>query len=386
MSQFKFLDELGIVTLAKELYKRLNLKISGIIVNDINSSSDDKHVVSAKKIYEIYQELKAASGSGGTLPPDTLAKINKLVTDVTNLTNKVDGIKSFEVVVAISRLQDISSPKSNTLYFHKDTESEDSWNVSIYEEFKGTKQWITVGGTNADLSNYWAKSDISNLKAALGLPVNLSGVWKKTETNELKTELGLPDFSTFFKKSEIDQIKNLLSLPDFTNFWKKDEIEALKTALELDKVSPITLEKVSELIKKAIDEVQGNTPENKTKLEKLEEAVKKIEEKIKALENKPGGGGSGTPVDAYTKQETDTKLETKLNKDEFNTFKGTTQTALNSKVDSNGFDLYKTYTQERIDGKLGLEQVRFRYKDKDCISRIVMEDDVPYLQIMTVGN
>lgn len=367
MSQFKFLDELGIVTLAKELYKRLNLKISGIIVNDINSSSDDKHVVSAKKIYEIYQELKTSSGgSGGTIPPDTLAKINKLVTDVSNLTNKVDGIKSFEVVVAVSRLQDISSPKSNTLYFHKDTESEDSWNVSIYEEFKGTKQWITVGGTNADLSNYWAKSDISNLKAALGLPVNLSGVWKKTETNELKTELGLPDFSTFFKKSEIDQIKNLLSLPNFTNFWKKDEIEALKTALELDKVSPITLEKVSELIKKAIDEVQGNTPESKTKLEKLEEAVKKIEEKIKALENKPGGGGSGTPVDAYTKQETDTKLGTKL--------------------DISDFYFYKTFNNERLDGKLGIDTMRFRYKDKDCISRIVMEDDVPYLQIMTIGN
>lgn len=386
MAQYNFLDEYGILTLAKELYKRLNMKISSIIVNDINASSDDKHVVSAKKIYEIYEELKLSSGGGGSVPPDVAAKISKLISDLGNLTTKVDAIKSFETVIAVSPLADIPNPKSSTLYFHKDREDDEVWNISVYEEYKGTKQWITMGSTPPDLSNYWSKSDLSNMKTALGLPVDLSGVWKKSETTELKTQLSLPDFSTFYRKNEIANMKTDLGLPDFTTFWKKDELEALKTALNLDSFKGLTVDQIKEIIKRAIAEAQGNTPENQDKISKLEAAIKTIEEKIKALENRPGGGGSGTPVDAYTKQETDTKLGTKLDKSEFNTFKDTTNTSLNNKVDSGDFDFYKTFNNERVDGKLGLAQVRFRYKDKDCISRIIMEDDVPYLQIMTVGN
>lgn len=309
MAQYNFLDEYGILTLAKELYKRLNMKISSIIVNDINASSDDKHVVSAKKIYEIYEELKLTSGNG-SVPAETAAKISKLISDLGNLTTKVDGIKSFETVIAVAPLADIPNPKSSTLYFHKDREDDEVWNISVYEEYKGTTQWITMGSTPPDLSNYWSKSDLSNMKTALGLPVDLSGVWKKSETTELKTQLSLPDFSTFYRKNEIANMKTDLGLPDFTTFWKKDEIEALKTALDLDSVKGLTIEEVKTVIRKALEEAQsgsgsGASPTaNQEKINKLEAAMKLVEEKIKTL--------TDNPIDAYTKQETDEKLKNKL--------------------------------------------------------------------------
>lgn len=162
MATRKFLDETGVQTLAEGILGKVNTKINDRIVTELNDQSDDKHVLSAKKLYEL---LKTAGGTD----PEINGKVTKLTQDLETLTGKVDGLANLTIELVVGELNtNVPAPKGSVLYFHKDSDLDPTWDIYIYKEVSGSPTWIAVGNTEVDLTNYWKKDDIDNLKAALG--------------------------------------------------------------------------------------------------------------------------------------------------------------------------------------------------------------------------
>lgn len=161
ITKYQFLDEVGIQNLAQELLGKVNVRISERIVNELNASSDDDHVLSAQKLFEIL---------GGDGEESIATQIAGLKTGLTTLDGKVDGLTHLSIELVVGDLNtEVTEPSTSVMYFHKDSDDDKTWDIYIYRAVNDTPTWIVVGDTSVDLVDYWKKTDTEAMREALNI-------------------------------------------------------------------------------------------------------------------------------------------------------------------------------------------------------------------------
>lgn len=187
IEKFTFLDEVGVQKLAEALLTKANIRISERIVQEINDSSDANHVASAALLNTLLKAADAkiasntaaiganttAIGAANTSITELGEKVdtNKTSIDTVNstlstLAEKVDGLTHLTITTVTGPITDITEPDPTVMYLQRDDESDTTWMMYIWSVDK----WIPIGDTEVDLSNYWSKDDVDEMKEALGVP------------------------------------------------------------------------------------------------------------------------------------------------------------------------------------------------------------------------
>lgn len=131
----EYLDRAGVQTLAKSLLEKVNERIVQRIVTDVNANSTNDNVIpSAKAVYTAIQ-------------------------------SSLSGIGQLTFETHVGDINEVQNPSESNIYLQKDTEEATNWNLYIYKD----KQWTNIGDTKIDLDGYWAKTDTSAMKTALGI-------------------------------------------------------------------------------------------------------------------------------------------------------------------------------------------------------------------------
>ena len=184
----KYLDEIGVASLAQQLAAGMNSKIYSAIVSSLDSATnrDNVHALSAQGLYNI---LGASNATGST----TLnGKINGLSSDLTTLQQAVNNYTHLQIEIVTGAITSVASPSTSKLYLQRDDPTDDTFVMYIYREnvevavldandeptYDSTtgelitqivNQWVSIGKTDVILTNYWSKSEISALKDALSM-------------------------------------------------------------------------------------------------------------------------------------------------------------------------------------------------------------------------
>lgn len=191
IEKFTFLDEVGVQKLAEALLTKANIRISERIVQEINDSSDANHVASAALLNTLLKAADAkiaantaaiganttAIGAANTSITELGEKVdtNKTSIDTVNstlstLAEKVDGLTHLTITTVTGPITDVTDPDPSVMYLQRDDESDTTWMMYIWSVDK----WIAIGDTEVDLSNYWSKDDVDEMKEALGVPEMVS--------------------------------------------------------------------------------------------------------------------------------------------------------------------------------------------------------------------
>lgn len=156
VTKYQFLDEAGVQSLAQDLLSKVNIRVAERIVTTVDASSDDNHVASAKTMYTMLNQAGA--------------DVTELEGKVTALTAKVNGFTHLTIQTVIGDIDEqVTEPSTSVMYFQKDNEEDKTWVIYIYATVGETPSWVVVGDTSIDLVNYWAKTDIDEMKTALGI-------------------------------------------------------------------------------------------------------------------------------------------------------------------------------------------------------------------------
>ena len=121
---------------ATEVLKKVNVRISDKITNNYDSA-DTSNALSGKGVDEALKLLS----------------------------NRVDGLTHLHIETVVGEITSVADPDTAALYFQKDNEDDPTWVMYIYKD----AQWIVIGDTSVDLANYWKKTDIEEMKTALGI-------------------------------------------------------------------------------------------------------------------------------------------------------------------------------------------------------------------------
>ena len=184
----QYLDEAGVRALAEQLATGMNSKIYSAIIISLDSATnrDNVHSLSALGLYNI---LGAANASGSTT---INGKINGLSSDLSTLQQTVNNYTHLQIEVVTGAITTVSSPSTSKLYLQRDDPTDDTFvmyiyrqNVEVpvldandeptYDQTTGelitqiVNQWVSIGKTDVILTNYWSKSEISDLKDALSM-------------------------------------------------------------------------------------------------------------------------------------------------------------------------------------------------------------------------
>lgn len=135
-----FINEDGVKQLATEILSKVNTRISNKITSD----------------YSATDETKAVTGKA-------------VATAVKELADKVDGLTHLTIHTIIGDITSVESPSADVLYFQKDTEEDKTWVMYIYRADITENPWVVIGDTSIDLVNYWKKTDVEEMKTALGI-------------------------------------------------------------------------------------------------------------------------------------------------------------------------------------------------------------------------
>ena len=135
--EYEFLDELGLQNLAKGILNQVNSRITERIATVVDENSDDFHVASAAAVY------RAIAGSHHT--------------SIKTITGDIDVLVPLE------------DRDPTVMYYQRDNEEDKTWMIYIWDV--DNQQWINVGDTEVDLSNYWTKDDTDALREDLGIVV-----------------------------------------------------------------------------------------------------------------------------------------------------------------------------------------------------------------------
>ena len=183
---YQFLNEQGVQKLAEQLLSKVNVRIGERIVTSFDENSSDKQVASAKALYNAIKDIEATSaGLAGRLDGhdttlgehgDALAALNQsqgeqdtkiagLESSLESLAQTVESLTHLTIETVEGAITNVTEPKSDVLYLQRDDENDKTWMMYIYQN----GQWINVGDTEVDLSNYWSKDSIEEMKVALGM-------------------------------------------------------------------------------------------------------------------------------------------------------------------------------------------------------------------------
>lgn len=187
IEKFTFLDEVGIQKLAEALLGKVNTRIAERIVQEVNDSSDANHVASAALLNTLLKARDASIAANTAAIGDNTTAINEAKTSITDLetkvddnktsidtvnttlstlSEKVDGLTHLTLTTVTGPITDVTDPDPTVMYLQRDDESDTTWMMYIWSVDK----WIPIGDTEVDLSNYWSKDDVDEMKEALGVP------------------------------------------------------------------------------------------------------------------------------------------------------------------------------------------------------------------------
>jgi hypothetical protein len=183
---YQFLNEAGVQKLAEQLLGKVNVRIGERIVTSVSENSSDKQVASAKALYTLISalqskdtelagrldghdtqignnataigELQSAQGEQGTAIAD-------LESDLATLTQTVESLTHITMETVEGDISTVTEPKTDVMYLQRDNADDKTWMIYIYQN----GSWINVGDTEVDLSNYWTKDSIEEMKVALGM-------------------------------------------------------------------------------------------------------------------------------------------------------------------------------------------------------------------------
>ena len=184
---YQFLSEDGVRNLAEQLLGKLNIRVQERIVTEINENSSDKQVLSAKALYNLINTLNTSntgilerldehdaqlSNNGEALAEiaeeqtTQNEKILGLETDLQSLMDTVNSLIHLKIETVTGSIDTVAEPKTDVMYLQRDDENDKTWMMYIYNTELG---WINIGDTEVDLSNYWSKDNIQELREALGI-------------------------------------------------------------------------------------------------------------------------------------------------------------------------------------------------------------------------
>lgn len=138
---YDYLDTIGLQKLAKGILVQVNSRITERIDTNISASSDDEHVASAAAVWR-------------AIASSQHIKIRTWIGDINDIP--------------------MEERSSSVMYFQKDDEQDPSWTTYIWDE--DNQEFIAVGTSDIDLSDYWRKDDTEDLRADLGIPAIESDV------------------------------------------------------------------------------------------------------------------------------------------------------------------------------------------------------------------
>ena len=190
---YQFLNEAGVQKLAEQLLNKVNIRIGERIVTEFNENSSDKQVASAKALYNAISAIQSTSaGLAGRLDGhdtkltehgEALAalatsqgeqdtKITGLETNLQTLTDTVNSLTHLTIETVEGEISTVTDPRTDVLYLQRDNAEDKTWMMYIYRAPAAEGEagsWINVGDTEVDLSNYWSKDSIEEMKVALGM-------------------------------------------------------------------------------------------------------------------------------------------------------------------------------------------------------------------------
>ena len=133
----KYLDKAGILDLTKSIFKTVNARIEQRMVNTVDEHSDVKHVPTAAAVYSAILN----------------ANHTRMV--------KVDDHTKVE------------NPDNRVIYLEPVPNTANTYAMFVWDDLDddGTYEWVALGASNVDFTNYWSKSeeDMAALKEALGV-------------------------------------------------------------------------------------------------------------------------------------------------------------------------------------------------------------------------
>lgn len=175
--KYQYLDEAGLQKLSKGILQHVNQRIEERIATSIDEKSDDEHVASAAAVYKLLASqsrtsIKTVKGDINTVVP-------------------------------------IEDRDSSVIYYQKDDDNDKTWTQYIWDA--ENQQWISIGDSGIDLSNYYSKDDINKLVTDLGVDTLRNSVNKNTsdisaiseKIADLTTEV-----SNKIDKSDVGTISN----------------------------------------------------------------------------------------------------------------------------------------------------------------------------------
>ena len=190
---YQFLSEQGVLKLAEQLLGKVNVRIGERIVTEVNENSTDKQVLSAKALnalltalqakdaeFEERIEEQAAQLSTNATAIQSLTeaqgtqdtKISEMEGNIQTLTETVNNLTHLTIETVTGSIDTVTEPKTDVLYLQRDNEADTTWMMYIYQAPTvegGVGSWINVGDTEVDLSNYWTKDSIEEMREALGV-------------------------------------------------------------------------------------------------------------------------------------------------------------------------------------------------------------------------
>lgn len=190
---YQFLNELGVQKLAEQLFGKVNIRIAERIVTSVDANASDKQVASAKALYNLIAALQAKdveltgrlddhdtqltnNGNGIAALNESQAeqdtKISALETNLQDLVDTVNSLTHLTIETVTGDISTVADPQTDVMYLQRDDESDTTWMMYIYQApaVEGEAgSWINIGDTEVDLSNYWSKDNIEEMKEALGI-------------------------------------------------------------------------------------------------------------------------------------------------------------------------------------------------------------------------
>jgi hypothetical protein len=185
---YQFMNKESVKYLLDLLFTKTNVRIDQRIVNSISASSSDKQVLSAEALYDLIATMTATDNNlAGRLDANDTKlselgeqivatqeskggiddKITEIGENISDLSDVVEGLNHLTIQVVEGKIETVvAEPKSDVLYIQRDSAEDPSWMIYVYTEGNG---WVCVGDTELDLSNYWSKDDVADMREALGV-------------------------------------------------------------------------------------------------------------------------------------------------------------------------------------------------------------------------
>jgi len=181
-----YLDEVGVRALAQQLAAGMNEKIYDSIIDTLTDSGtrDANHSLSAAALYALLGASNATDNSSLN------GKINTLSSNLTTLQQAVNGYTHLQIEIVTGAITSVSNPSTDKLYLQRDDVSDSTFIMYIYRQnvevavtdihgdpvyendvlqTQTVNQFIAIGKSEVNISNYWSKDEISELKEALSL-------------------------------------------------------------------------------------------------------------------------------------------------------------------------------------------------------------------------